>query len=127
MLGLVFFGSLAVFVLIVLFLYWYYKTIVHVVVDKMRNAVDAVVSDGVTPAKWQARLDKLRRALERPVSPERKAKLVEHYVRYVEASTKDMCAYAQKTIFLPDEDSKNDAVERLERFCEETVKTVRNL
>jgi hypothetical protein len=70
-------------------------------------------------------MTRLNKSLEHISQPEKKVKALERHIKYVEASARDMRAYAAKTSFLPDE-SREDSIGAIDRFCSETVSSLRD-
>ena len=122
MIGLIFLAALVAFVLIILFLVWYYKLMANMIFGSMNDMLSNVVYDGIPPEKWNKRVMKLNKTLKDPnKSPQKKSKAIDKYIRFMELSTKDMSAYAKKTVFLESDYERDEAVEAIERFYEEQV------
>ena len=124
---IVFLASITAFVLIILFFAWYYKKMIHLIFGKMNGMLETILVEGAAPKEWNARLDKLNRKLEKSRGIKGKKKAIERHIRYVEASTKDLCAYAGRTSFIPDDDERADALDTLERFRDETVRILEEM
>ena len=128
MLFLVFAGAILAFVVIALFLVWYYKVMSNLIFGKMNGMLDAVINNGVPPVQWHSRMKKLDKILNDPnTTAQSKNKALDKHIKFVELSTKDMCAYASKTVFLPDEHARQDAVTALEGFRDETIYNLKEL
>jgi len=124
----VFLVSLAAFICIILFLSWYYKKMISIMFGDMNAMLESVLEKGEAPRQWNKRQDRLNRALERYRDADKKwnGALAKH-IKYVEASVKDMSAYAKKTSFIQDEAERSAALEKLERFRDETVRQYQDM
>ena len=127
-LGFMFLAALAAFVLIILFLTWYYRAMSNLIFGKMNGMMDTIINDGVPPVQWHRRMNKLNKVMnDVNANAEQKNKALDKHIRFVELSIKDMCAYAQKTVFLADDYARQEAVYALEKFRDETIYILKDM
>ena len=100
----------------------------NMIFGSMNDMLSNVVYDGIAPTAWNKRLMSLNKTLNNPSkSSAKKSKAIDKYIRYMELSTKDMCAYARKTVFLESDREKDEAIDAIEQFYEEQVQLMRDI
>jgi len=113
---------LAAFVAIILFLNWYYKKMTEIIFGKMNEMLESIVVNGSAPRQWNDRLEKLNRKIAKYPEGKRYDRALAKHIKYIKASVMDICAYARKTSFISNEEDRAAALERIERFRDETVR-----
>ena len=112
---LVFLTALVAFIAIILFLVWYSKFVANQIFGKMNAQLSGILDFGKAPDEWYKRLRKIEGS---SLDVGKKAKALQKYNKYVEASYKDIYSYAEKTSFIED-DARNDILSALERFMDD--------
>jgi hypothetical protein len=112
---------LAAFVLIIIFFFFYYKKMTGVIFGKMNGIINALIANGAPPQEWGARLVRLNRKLADITDEKVRNKAVDAYVKYVEASARDIEEYTKKSAFLEGEEARTEAIAALGRAREEAI------
>ena len=114
--------ALAAFVLIIVFLAWYAKWAAHRIFGNMNARLNGILDESKAPDEWHK---KLRKVAGGKQDERKKKKAFNKYLRYVEASYKDLYSYAEKTAFIQD-DARPDVLAALERFMDDYRESLKN-
>jgi hypothetical protein len=110
---LYFFGCVAAFTVIVLFMVWYSRFMFQKIYGNTREQIDCIISNGAAPAEWDQRL--VKRLSRCGTQKEKDAAMAKH-TKFVNRRTMDLILFMKHTSLVESEAERDMAIERLESF-----------